>query len=77
MIVSFIHNKKKKQVKIDELESIFSIKNKINYIFFSESKKIEDIEYKVPSDKYLELLYGKDWKTPKRKFKPQHIDRNE
>ena len=44
MIVSFIHNKKKKQVKIDELESIFSIKNKINYIFFSESKKIEDIE---------------------------------
>ena len=44
MIVSFIHNKKKKQVKIDELESIFSIKNKINYIFFSESKTIVDIE---------------------------------
>jgi len=44
MIVSFIHNKKKKQLKIDELESIFSIKNKINYIFFRESKKIEDIE---------------------------------
>tara|TARA_R110002126_G_scaffold189101_1_gene337399 strand:+ start:3659 stop:4327 length:669 start_codon:yes stop_codon:yes gene_type:complete len=40
-------------------------------------KKIEDIEYKVPSDKYLELLYGKDWKKPKRNFKPHHIDRNE
>lgn len=39
-------------------------------------KEIEGIKYKVPSDEYLELLYGKDWKVPKKKFKPQHLKRN-
>lgn len=39
-------------------------------------KKIDGIEYKVPSNQYLELLYGKDWNIPKNNFKPSDIDRN-
>lgn len=36
---------------------------------------IGDREFKSPSEKYLELLYGKDWRIPKHKFKPNNIKR--
>ena len=39
-------------------------------------KEIEGIKYKVPSNEYLELFYGKDWKVPKKKFKPNHLKRD-
>ena len=33
---------------------------------------VNGIEYNVPSIKYIEYLYGEDWKTPKNEFKPNH-----
>ena len=65
MIVSFVHNKKKKQLKIDKLESVLSIKNKINYLFFDESKKLEDIELfynknKLKNEDYCDKLNLKE-----------------
>src|SRR6056300_669909 len=65
MIVSFVHNKKNKQLKIDKLESVLSIKNKINYIFFDESKKLEDIELfynknKLKNEDYCDKLNLKE-----------------
>ena len=37
--------------------------------------KIGDREFKIPSTKYIELLYGDDWKIPKKNFKPENIKR--
>ena len=37
--------------------------------------KIGDREYKVPSDKYLEFLYGEDWMVPRKK-KPHDTKRD-
>ncbi len=39
-------------------------------------KEIEGIKYKLPSNGYLELLYGKDWDIPKKNFKPKHLKRD-
>lgn len=36
---------------------------------------ISDRKFKTPSINYIEFLYGKDWKTPKNKFKPEDIKR--
>lgn len=36
---------------------------------------IAGLDAQCPSNEYLELLYGKDWKTPKRRFKPTMIPR--
>ena len=44
MIVSFIYEKKKKQLNIDTLESILSIKNKINHEIFNDDYDINQIQ---------------------------------
>jgi hypothetical protein len=33
---------------------------------------VNGTEYNVPSIKYIEYLYGDDWKTPKNGFKPNN-----
>jgi len=37
--------------------------------------KIGNMEYKIPSDKYLEYLYGEDWMIPRKK-KPHDTKRD-
>ena len=35
---------------------------------------LNDRTYKVPSVKFLDFMYGDDWRIPKAHFKPQHAD---
>ncbi len=41
-----------------------------------QKKTIRNVEYVIPSINYIKFLYGDDYMTPKKNFKPIHNKRN-